>query len=188
MTDTSKIHWRAMGLAFPWILFVWCAPSTAQSTDVSNQRRLAQEKYEKSILLCYQKFSVSDCKNDATVVLHAELNQLKKGEAEKMQLSRAQNAQEKVSSLSAKVTVPPKDMADLTDQTVAPDVKKALPAPKVAATESDSMPNRPSTHDEQAHRKRFEEKQRRAQQHRDAHEKRWSDKKSLSAAETPQTP
>ena len=160
----------------------------AQSTDVSAQRRVAQEKYEKSISLCYQKFSVSDCKNDATGVLNAELNQLKKSEAEKMQISRAQNAQEKVGSLSAKATVPPKDTADPTDQKAVPEVKKALPAKKVAVTGTESMPNRPSALDEQAHRKRFEEKQLRAQQHRDAHEKRWSDKKSLMAVETPQSP
>ena len=74
----------------------------AQSADVSAQRRVVQEKYETSISLCYQKFAVSDCKNDATRALNAELTQLKKGEAEKMQISRAQSAQEKVGSLSAR--------------------------------------------------------------------------------------
>ena len=45
-----------------------------------------------------------------------------------------------------------------------------------------------SAHEELAQRSRFEEKQLRAQQHRDAVEKRWMDKKGVKATQTSQTP
>jgi hypothetical protein len=72
----------ALALALFGPVAAWCDTSMAQVTDYSVQRRAAQEKYENSLRRCYQKFEVSDCKQDATVALNVELSALKKKEAE----------------------------------------------------------------------------------------------------------
>ena len=151
-------RWMVLSLAFICYLTAWCDSSIAQVTDYSAQRQAAQEKYENSLRRCYQKFAVSDCKQDATVALNAELSALKKIESAQLQRVRAENALEKMQSLATK-------------------------APSSLKDPIDSAPPK-----EQAQRKKFEEKQLRVQQHREAVEQRWLDKKSVKVADNPSTP
>ena len=68
------------------------------------------------------------------------------------------------------------------------DPTQPLPVKKLAVAETVSEPSVKSTQEEQAQRKRFEEINFRAQQHRDAHEKRWAEKKGLVITETSVSP
>jgi hypothetical protein len=163
------------------------ASSSFRATDAV-ERRAAQEKYENSLRRCYQKFAVSDCKQDATVALNAELSALKKKEAEQMQSVRAQNTQEKMQSLARKAPTASNDVVNSAPPKTWTDVKAPEPSKKRDSPEPGVGASSKSAQEEQAQRKKFEEKQLRAQQHRDAVEKRWADKKLVKASEIPQTP
>jgi len=168
-----------LGLALLWPLLAWGDSSSGQKIEFSAQRRLAQEKYEKSVLLCYQKFSVSDCKNAATSELNTELSHIKKSEAEKKQSARGQRAQDKIQSLSMKRPASANEVAPPRPFKTSADPTQPLPVKKLAVTETVFEPSVKSTQEKQSHRKRFEEKYFRAQQHRYSHEKRWVEKKGL---------
>ena len=181
-------HWMALGLALLCPVAAWCDTSMAQVTDYSVQRRAAQEKYENSLRRCYQKFAVSGCKQDATLALNAELSALKKTEAEQMQWVRAQNTQEKMQSLAKKAPTSSIDVVDSALPKPLADVKTPEPSNKRNSVEPGAGTAPQSSQEEQAQRKKFEEKKVRAQLHRDAVEKRWVDKKGVKATEFSQTP
>ena len=181
MTQFSKICRLFFALCCAWPLGGGCEQLHAESLDFSVQRRMAQEKYETSLRLCYQKFAVSDCKKEAVATLNAALAPLKKSEDEKLQAVRAQNAIEKMQSLALKTPALPKED---TRWEASKTVSETKTPPKVnkGPAETESPPARASAQEEQAQRKKFEEKQLRAQQHRDALERRWADKKGANAA------
>ena len=188
LKPTFKGRW--LSLAFAWVFPVsaWCESPNALVTDYSVQRRAAHEKYEKSLRLCYQKFAVSGCKQDATVAFNAELSALKKTEAEQMQWVRAQNTQEKMHSLAKKAPTSSNDVVDSALPKPLADVKTPESSKKRDSVEPGSGAAPKSAQEEQAQRKRFEEKQLRAQQHRDAVEKRSVDKNGVKSTEISQTP
>lgn len=181
-------RWLFLALVWVFPVSAWCELPNALVTDYSLERRAAQEKYEKSLRLCYQKFAVSDCKHNATVVLNAELSALKKIEAEKMQWVRAQNTQEKMQSLAKKAPISSNDVVDSALPKPLVDVKTPEPLKKRDSVEPAAGAAPKSAQEEQAQRKRFEEKQLRAQQHRDAVEKRSVDKNGVKSTEISQTP
>ena len=181
-------RWMALGLALLCPVAAWCDASMARVTDYSEQRRAAQEKYENSLRRCYQRFAVSACKQDATVALNAELSALKRIEAEQMQRVRAQNAQEKLQSLAKKAPTSSNDVLNSALPKPLTDVNTPESSKKMDSVEPGSGVALKSPQEEQAQRKKFEEKQLRAQQHRDAVEKRWVDKKGVKATEISQTP
>jgi hypothetical protein len=187
-----KLHFNdrrwVVGLVMLWPLLTWGDSSSEQALEFSTQRRLAQEKYEKSVLLCYQKFSVPECKHAATSELNAELSQIKKIEAEKMQSARGQSAQDKIQSLSMKMSASANEVAIPKSLKTSVEPTQPLPVKKLAVAETVSEPSVKSTQEEQAQRKRFEEKNFRAHQHREAHEKRWAEKKGLVITETSVSP
>jgi hypothetical protein len=174
MTPVLKGCRIVLVLAFLCPVCAWSESPIGHEASYMVKQRAAQERYEKSLRLCYQKFAVSDCKQEAIAVLNAELSPLKKSEAEHMQRIRAQNTQEKMQSLAKKAPMP--------------DVQMALPTKKITAADSGAGTNSKSPQEEHVQRKRFEEKQLRAQQHRDAVEKRWVDKKGLIASEISTSP
>jgi len=178
----------ALAIALFGPVAAWCDTSMAQVTDYSVQRRVAQEKYENSLRRCYQKFAVSDCKQDATLALNAELSALKKKEAEQMQWVRVQNTQEKMQSLAKKAPTSSNDVVNSALPKPLAEVKTPEPSKKRGSVDQSAVAAPKSALEEQAQRKKFEEKQLRAQQHRDAVEKRWADKKGVKAAEIAQTP
>jgi len=181
MTLSSNICRLFLTLSCLWPLVAGCEQLHSESLDFSAQRRLAQEKYEASVRLCYQKFAVSDCKQEAVTKLNAALAPLKKSEDEKLLAVRAQNAVEKVQSLTSKMpALPREDTRWETSKTVSE--IKTPPKVSKGPAETDLAPVRPTAQEEQAQRKKFEDKQLRAQQHRDALEKRWADKKGANAA------
>jgi hypothetical protein len=188
MTPILKGCWLAWGLTLLCPFEAWCESPNAPGTDYSVQRRFVQDKYEKSLRQCYQKFAVSDCKQDATVVLNSELSALKNIEAEKMQSVRAQNTQEKMQSLARKAPTASNDVVNLALPKTWTDVKAPEPSKKRDSPEPGVGASSKSAQEEQAQRKRFEEKQLHAQQHRDAVEKRWMDKKGVKATQISQTP
>ena len=173
----------ALVLTFLFPVVAWCDSPITHDADYLRQRQVAQEKYEKSMRLCYQKFAVSDCKQDATGVLNAELSPLKKSEAEQMQKVRAQNTQEKMQNLAKKAPTFSNDVTDKSVPLSLTDVQTPLPTKKMTAADPGAGTNLKSPQEEHAQRKRFEEKQVRAQQHREAVEKRWVDKKGLISSE-----
>lgn len=175
-------------LALSWPFWVCGQATLEQPVDFSGQRRAAQDKYEKSVGLCYQKFAVSDCKQNALSVLNAELIRLKKSEEVNLQSVRTQSAQEKIQSLSMKTPAIPKVDVNAGAEKPLVEMKSQIPAKKTVIPDNDLRPNHQSLPDEQAQRKRYDEKQLRARQHRDAHEKRWADKKGVMAAENPSLP
>ncbi len=188
MKQAFRVCWGSICLALCWPFGVCGQAPLEQPADFSGQRRAAQGKYEKSVRLCHQKFAVSDCKQNALSVLNAELNLLKKSEEEKWQSARAQSAQEKIQSLTMKSPALPKIDVNAGSEKPLVEMKSPIPAKKTVASENALGPKLQSVPGEQAQRKRFEEKQMRAQQHRDAHEKRWADKKGVMAAENVSTP
>lgn len=177
-----------MCLVLCWPFWVCGQVPLEQPVDFSGQRWAAQEKYEKSVRLCYQKFAVSDCKQNALSVLNAELTPLKKSEEEKLQWARAQSAHEKIQSLSMKAPAIPKVNVNAGSEKPFMEMKSPLSVQKTEISENGLKPNPQSVQGEQAQRKKFDEKQLRAQQHREAHEKRWADKKGVMAAENSSAP
>jgi len=181
-------RWMALGIALLCPVAAWCDASMERVTDYSVQRRAAQEKYQMSLRQCYQKFAVSDCKQDATVALNAELSALKKIEAEQMQRIRAQNAQEKLQSLAKKAPTASNDVLNSVLPKPLTEVNTPEPSKKMDSVQPGYGVALKSPQEEHAQRKKFEEKQLRAQQHRDAVAKRWVDKKDVKATEISQTP
>ena len=188
MTPVLKGCRIVLVLAFLCPVCAWSESPIGHEADYLVKQRAAQERYEKSLRLCYQKFAVSDCKQEATAVLNAELSLLKKSEAEHMQRIRAQNTQEKMQSLAKKAPTLPNEVASKALPKPMSDVQMALPTKKISAADPGAGTNSKSPQEEHVQRKRFEEKQLRAQQHRDAVEKRWVDKKGLIASEISTSP
>lgn len=134
------------------------------------------------------EFSESDCKYVANGVLNAELGLLKKSEAEPIQQARLQSTQEKMQSLVMKAPTFPNDVASTAQPQPLTEVKTSFSAKKMVCAEPGAGTQLKSPIEEQAQRKRFEEKQLSAQQHRDAVEMHWSDEKGWNVLAVLKTP
>ena len=91
-------------------------------------------------------------------------------------------------SLAKKAPISSIDVVDSALPKTLADVKTPEPSKKRDSVEPGTGTAPQSSQEEQAQRKKFEEKQVRAQLHRDAVEKRWVDKKGVKATEISQTP